>query len=101
MPIYYLEPKEGDTSDERWEASSLKEGCWTVADTEDLARRQVGQATFEAISTNLDGSLVYSPWMQKRLVDCKMDQERKDVPSRQVLSKSGKLIDIPVVPITP
>ena len=70
MPIYYLEPKEGDTSDERWEASSLKEGRWTVADTEDLARRQVGQATFEAVSPNLDGSLVYSPWMQKRLVDC-------------------------------
>jgi hypothetical protein len=80
MPIYYLEPKQGHRSDERWEASSLKEGCWTEADTENLARRQVGQATFVATSPKLDG-LGYSPWVQNRLVDCRIDEGRKDVPS--------------------
>ncbi len=95
-----LRQKQGDTSDERWEASSLKEGCWTEADTEDLARRQVGQASFVATSAQLDG-LGYSPWIQKRLVDCRVDEGRKDVPSRQILSIIGEIIDMPAVPITP
>jgi hypothetical protein len=94
MSTYYLEPRNGDTSDPSWEASSLKEGCWTEADSEELARRQVEQATF---NTNL----VHSPWTQRKLVICRLDQSQKNVPSSQVLSKTGKIIDIPAVPTSP
>jgi hypothetical protein len=40
MPIFYLEPKDGVTSDPRWAATSLREGCWIDASTESDARRR-------------------------------------------------------------
>jgi hypothetical protein len=95
MQVYHLEPNNGDTSDPSWEASSLIEGCWIEADTEELARRQVEQATFQP--PKLDKDDVLSPWTQEKLVVCRLDQTRKDVPSGQVLSESGKIIDLPAV----
>jgi hypothetical protein len=101
MTTYYLEPKNGDTTDPSWEASSLREGCWTEADSEKLARRQVEQATFKAILTKSGQNMVCSPWTQPGLVHCKIDLAQKGVPSSQVLSKSGKIIDLPAVPTSP
>jgi hypothetical protein len=101
MPTYYLEPRNGDISDPSWEASSLTEGCWTAAGTAELARRQVEQATFKPISLRLGREVVRSPWTQDKLVSCNIDQAQKNVPSNQILSKSGKLIDIPAVPTSP
>jgi hypothetical protein len=97
MPAYYLEPRNGDTSDPSWEASSLKEGCWTEADSEERARRQVEQATFKAILPKPGGNMVCSPWTQPELVQCRLDESQKSVPSGQLLSKSGKIIDVPAV----
>ncbi len=101
MPTYYLEPRNGHTGDPSWEASSLKEGCWTEADSEEWARRKVEQATFEAILPELAGNTVRSPWTQPELVQCRLDESQKGVPSNQVLSESGKIIDIPAVSISP
>lgn len=101
MPTFYLEPRGGDTSDASWEASSLAEGCWTEAGSEELARRQVEQATFQRILPEHGGGILRSPWTQQGLVQCKLDQTQKNVPSSQVLSKSGKIIDIPAVPTSP
>ena len=101
MPTYYLEPKNGDTSDPSWEASSLKEGCWTEADSEELARRQVEQATYKAILPKTGSNTVGSPWTRPGLVQCKIDEDQKSVPSSQLLSKSGKIIDIPAVTTSP
>jgi hypothetical protein len=101
MPIYYLEPRNDDTSDPNWEASSLTEGCWTEADSEELARRKVEQATFEAILPKIGKNKLSSPWTQPELVQCRIDESQKSVPSSQVLSKSGKIIDVPTVPTSP
>jgi hypothetical protein len=98
MPTFYLEPRKGDTTDPSWEASSLMEGCWTEADSEELARRQVEQATFKRTSQEPGAECARSPWAQQSLVQCKLDQAQGTVPSSQVLSKSGKIIDIPIVP---
>jgi hypothetical protein len=97
MPTYYLEPTNGDTSDPSWEASSLKEGCWTEANAEELARRQVAYATFNAILSKPAGDMVRSPWTQTRLVHCRIDVVETSVPSNQVLSKSGKIVGVPAV----
>jgi hypothetical protein len=101
MSTYYLEPSNGDTSDPSWEASTLTEGCWTEARSEELARRQVEQATFKAILPKLEGNTVRSPWTQPGLVQCRIDESQKSVPSSQVLSKSGKIIDITAVSTSP
>ena len=101
MPTYFLEPTNGDTSDPSWEASSLTEGCWTEADSEELARRQVEQATFQLISPKLGTNIVRSPWSQAKLVRCRLDRGRSNVPSSQILSESGKIIDVPLVPTSP
>jgi hypothetical protein len=101
MPTYYLEPTNGDTTDPSWEASSLKEGCWTEANSEELARRQVAYATFKAILPKPVGDMVRSPWTQPRLVHCRTDEAQTSVPSNQILSKSGKLVDIPALSASP
>jgi hypothetical protein len=50
MPFFYLEPKNGDTSDPSWEASYLREGCWTEAVTEELARRRIESASLKMVT---------------------------------------------------
>jgi hypothetical protein len=60
----------------------------------------VEQATFKPTSPKLDKNVVLSLWTQEKLVDCRLDQARKDVPSGQVLSESGKIIDLPAVSIS-
>jgi hypothetical protein len=97
MPVYYLEPKDGDTSNESWRASSLREGCWTEANTEHLARRQVEQSTFEAIESEDGDSFVPSPWPQRSLVLCRIEEGPQNVPSNKILSRSGKIIDVPAI----
>jgi hypothetical protein len=47
MPIFYLELRGGDTSDRSWEATYLREGCWTEAKTELIAREKVAGATLQ------------------------------------------------------
>jgi hypothetical protein len=45
MPTFYLEPKDGYTSDRSWMTSTLKEGFWVVALDETHARIIATHAT--------------------------------------------------------
>jgi hypothetical protein len=94
MPVFYLEPKNGDTTDPSWEASYLKEGCWTEAATEQLARRQVEGATLKVLSRKPHEPMnIFPPWTQPRLTDCRPDKPPRDIPVGKVLTKSGKILD--------
>jgi hypothetical protein len=95
MPDFYLEPKGGDTSDPCWEASYLKEGCWIEAGTEELARCRVESATLKMRDMKSDRPIVFSPWIQPRFTDCKLDKPPRFVPAGKVLTESGKILDIP------
>jgi hypothetical protein len=93
MPIFYLEPKNGDTSDPSWEASSLKEGCWTEAKTTEQARHKVEGASLKMVDMKPGKPVVYSPWIQTRLTDCGLGKPPRDIPAGKVLTKSGKILD--------
>ncbi len=94
MPIFYLEPKNGDTSDQSWEATSLQEGCWTEAETELVARDRVAGATLQMMDVRPGQPLnVHSPWIQPRLTDCRPDKPPRDIPAGKILTKSGKVLD--------
>src|SRR5258707_9778281 len=45
MQVYRLGPKSGDTSDRNWEATTLKNKCWVLAESEANARQKVALAT--------------------------------------------------------
>jgi hypothetical protein len=94
MPIFYLEPRGGDTSDRSWEATYLREGCWTEAKTELVAREKVAGATLQMMDVRRGQPLkVYSPWTQPRLTDCRQEKPPRDIPAGKVLTKSGKILD--------
>ena len=97
MPIFYLEPKGGDTHDPSWAVSCIKEGCWVEADTEELARWWVQAATLRA--QDMEPRSTYeshhSPWGNKDLTDCKPGQPRQDIPAGKVLTESGKILEAP------
>jgi hypothetical protein len=93
MPIFYLEPKDGNVSDPSWEASYLKEGCWVEARTEELARHKVEGATLRMLDVKPGRPVVFPPWTQPRLTDCKPDEPPRDIPAGKVLTESGQLLD--------
>jgi hypothetical protein len=94
MPIFYLEPRGGDTSDRSWEATYLREGCWTEAKTELVAREKVAGATVKIVDVKPGKRMKsYSPWVQPRLTDCTPDTPSRAVPAGKVLTKSGKIFD--------
>ena len=45
MQVYRLGPKSGDTSDRNWEATTLNNKCWVLAESEADARQKVALAT--------------------------------------------------------
>ena len=61
MPIFYLEPKDGVTSDPRWSATNLREGCWIDASTEGDARQAVGVYTAMR-DVRFGEKMFVSPW---------------------------------------
>jgi hypothetical protein len=95
MSIFYLEPKDGNTLDPSWAVSSIKEGCWIDAETEELARCRVQGATLIAQDivprSTCEGHL--SPWGNIELTDCKPSHSRQDIPAGKVLTESGKILD--------
>jgi hypothetical protein len=86
MPIFYLEPRGGDTSDRSWESTCLREGCW--------AREKVAGATLKMVDVQSGKrTQSYSPWVQPRLTDCTPDTPSRAVPAGKVLTKSVKIFD--------
>jgi hypothetical protein len=93
MAIFVLGPRNGDTSNRRWEASSLKERCWTAAETELVARRQVDVATFEPVDA-AEPRNASSPWTDPQMTYCDVDPNPPAVPVNSVLSEKGAVIAI-------
>jgi hypothetical protein len=93
MATYYLEPKSSSTGDPSWEASSIKEGCWVQADSENHARQLAENATGRMVSVKPGQAMkIRSPWAQPSLTDCKTDKAPRDIPPGKVLTKSGKVL---------
>jgi hypothetical protein len=93
MAVFVLGPRNGDTNDPRWEASSLKERCWTEAETEQIARRLVEGATFERVDAP-GLKVAASPWTDPQLTYCHVDSSAPSVPVQSVLSERGTVIAI-------
>ena len=91
MPIFYLEPREGDISHKRWAATTLKEGCWISAPSEEYARRWVQQATIKLIDFQPDTPLVYSPWLDSQFTECRFATPDFDVPETAVVASTVEL----------
>jgi hypothetical protein len=93
MPIFYLEPKHDTKSDPRWEASYVSEGCWVVAESEEVARLRLDGATKRFVDMKPGQKIVYSPWIDPTVTTCKEGKPPRDIPDGKVLTSSGKLID--------
>ena len=92
MQIFYLEPKDGDTSSPRWATSTLQEGCWVLARSEEHARQFVGQATVKMVDMKPGEPILYSPWPDSSLVECRPDNPGLDIPEGIIVTVSGKTI---------
>jgi hypothetical protein len=90
VPVYYLEPKDEGLSDPRWTATALKEGCWVRADTEDLARTVVDHATHTMVARKQGWPLLFSPWRDPTLTDCRLETPNVIVPRGIIVTRGGK-----------
>jgi hypothetical protein len=91
MPVFYLEPHDGDIRDPRWAMTTLKEGCWVSAPTTEIARLIVQQATIKLLDLQPHEPLL-SPWLNDRLTDCRPDSRALTVPDGIIVTVSGKTI---------
>ena len=80
-------------SDPRWEASYVSEGCWVVAESEEVARLRLDGATKRLVDMKPGQKIVYSPWIDPTVTTCKEGKPLRDIPDGKVLTSSGKLID--------
>jgi len=93
MPIFFLEPKRGDTSGPHWDLTSLKEGCWVIAGSETAARKCVEAATAQWRTDHRPGDAsLHSPWSDPQLTDCRPDSSYLNVAEGVIVTVSGKVI---------
>ena len=102
MPIFYLEPRDGQTSHPRWGATSLSEACWVVARNSYRARLKVGMATlkegcFVTAPKNwpdqpADEQKLYSAWLNAHLTDCRSDNPPVEIPVGMIITVTGQSI---------
>jgi hypothetical protein len=92
MPIFYLEPRDGVTSDLRWEATTLREGCWTDAGSEADARQAVALLTIQMIDFRPGEKTLISPWYDPALTDCRPDKPPLQVPEGIIVTVTGRTI---------
>lgn len=98
MQVYRLEPKNGDTSDRDWDATSLKEACWVSAETENEAREKVTLATIIATKIEPGTHMRTSPWMTGLLTTCMVDNAPSNKPpDGYVRMATGRTISLPGV----
>jgi len=104
MPIFYLAPREGQSNDPRWAATSLREGCWVAARSGYAARLKVGMATLKEECwivaprrrMSRDQEKRYSPWLNAPLTECRPANPPIDVPEGIIVTVSGKPISVGV-----
>jgi len=92
MRVYCLEPvKLAD--DHNWAASTHRERCWVLAESEEDARRKVAMAT--GIATTADHPIPTSPWKDQRLTTCYEDTSPpREIPAGVVHTESGQMLSI-------
>jgi hypothetical protein len=93
MPVFYLEPKDGDISDPSWQATYLDEGCWIDAETEASARARVEAATLRLVDRKLDQPKILPPWQNSLLVDCFVQSQPRKVPMGKIMLMNGETFD--------
>ena len=94
MRTFYLEPKDGDTSDPNWAATSLKEGCWVKAESESNARRLVELAGLKTMEIRPGQMIIlHSPWLDPELTSCEPTDAGPDIIEGVILPKSARPID--------
>jgi hypothetical protein len=92
MPIFYLAPREESSADPRWEATSLKEGCWVEARTAEEARLKVEMATIAMVDFVPGRPKLYSPWRDQTLTDCRSDNPSLEIPEGAIVTVTGRTI---------
>jgi hypothetical protein len=92
MPIFYLEPKDGVTSSLRWEATTLREGCWIVAESEADARAAVALFTIQFVEVRPGEKTLESPWPDPALTDCSPANPPIQVPEGIIVTVTGRTI---------
>src|SRR5262245_8912070 len=70
VQVYRLGPKSGDTSDRNWEATTLNNKCWVLAESEADARQKVALATGSGPRLQRGATIPKSPWINRELTDC-------------------------------
>jgi hypothetical protein len=93
MPIFYLEPKSGHTSDPTWATTSLREGGWVKADSEADARRRIELATLQMADVRPGLKIRPSPWLDPALTSFMPNDHGPDVPEGKIVTRSGRSID--------
>jgi hypothetical protein len=90
MQVYRLEPKNGDTSDGNWEATTLKETCWVSADSDGDARLKVALATSIGTHREVGRPLKTSPWNLGHLTSCVPDYiPAREPPTGYLITETG------------
>jgi hypothetical protein len=92
MPTFHLEPKDGQTTDPRWQATSLREACWINAPSPHIARLRVEVATVRFLDHDTYKVELFSPWIDADLTDCSPGNAPGDLPDGIILTASGKRI---------
>jgi len=92
MRVYCLESvKLAD--DHNWAASTHRERCWVLAESEEDARRKVAMAT--GIATTVHHPIPTSPWKDQRLTTCYEDRNPpREIPADVVCTESGQMLSI-------
>jgi hypothetical protein len=91
MPVFRLEPVDGDTTNPRWETTNLREGCWVQAASEEFARKMVERLTVQNVASK-PGGVLYTPWTDPSLTECRIDYPHIEVPDGIIVTVGGKTI---------
>ena len=89
LKTYRLAPNMARMDNPCWQASMIKETCWTLAPSEGAARHQVARATILAVERRTGQDATYSPWLDAKLVDCGIDDIELDLPQGTIVTTDG------------
>lgn len=94
MPVYHLVRKIDGLSDPSWGASTLKNDCWVLADSETDARDKVARNVHIA-TARVAGMVLTSPWKDVALTECVADNSAPgNVGYGVILTDHGRTITV-------
>jgi hypothetical protein len=95
MPVFRLAPIDIRASDEKWQASTLKEPLWVEARDDLAARHLVEAATLTMVDVRPGRRLLFSPWLDDVVTSCWVDTDATTPPVGHLATASGRMIEIP------